>query len=314
MKTNNSFLCGAALFLGAALFNQSIQAQLVLSGANYNQNFNAIGDGVPAGWSLRTDATATTLGTITTNYIASGKTWGDTGGEFGNCASTVANSGTTFAGDESAAIQADCTNRALAVRQTGSFGDSGAAFVLNLASTLGMTNFQMDIDFLMLSVQSRSTVWTVDYAIGDNPTQFTPLATFDDPGVFGSTHTSLSFGTALDGKDANVWLRIVALSPTTGSGSRDTFGIDNVSLSWEGNAVSIIVPSIGGITLASANVQIDFTGDPNDSPSSFTLQCASRLSDTFVDTDATITQIEPGNFHAECAMNESQQFYRIKRP
>lgn len=314
MKTKSSFLCSAALFLGAALFNQSVHAQLTLSGTQYTQNFDAISNGLPDGWSLRIDATATALGTLTTDYSASGKTWGDSGGEFGNCASTVANSGTNFTGDESTTIQAGCTNRALAVRQTGSFGDPGAAFVLNLAHTRGMTNFQMGLDFLILSAQSRSTIWTVDYAVGDNPEQFTPLATFADPGAFGATHTDLSFDTALDDQDANIWIRIVALSATTGSSSRDTFGIDNFSLSWEGSVISPTAPSICRIQLMNGNAQIDFTGDIGDSPSSFTLQCASQISDTFADTDATITQISPGNFHAECAMSESQQFYRIKRP
>jgi hypothetical protein len=314
MKTNVSFLCGAALFLGAALFCQSVQAQLTLSGTDYTQNFDALSNGLPNGWSLRIDATATTLGTIMTDYIASGKTWGDTGGEFGNCASTVANSGTNFTGNESSTIQNGCTNRALAIRQTGSFGDPGAAFVLNLANTRGMTNFQLGLDFLILSVQPRSTIWTVDYAIGDNPDQFTPLTTFDDPGAFGATHTDLSFGTALDDQDDNIWIRIVALSATTGSSSRDTFGIDNLSLSWEGNNVSPVTPSISRIELINGNAQIDFTADTGDSPSSFTLQCATQMSDTFADTDATITQTSPGNFHAECAMGESQQFYRIKRP
>ncbi len=35
MKKHVSYLCGAALFLGAALFNQSVQAQLTLTGTNY---------------------------------------------------------------------------------------------------------------------------------------------------------------------------------------------------------------------------------------------------------------------------------------
>ena len=97
MNKNVSYLCGAALFLGAALFNQSVQAQLNLTGDKYTQDFNAISNGIPIGWSIRTNATAATLGGVTTNYSAA-KTWGDTGGEFGNCASTVANSGTNFYG------------------------------------------------------------------------------------------------------------------------------------------------------------------------------------------------------------------------
>lgn len=314
MKTKNSFLCGAALFLGAALLNQSAQAQLTLSGVNYTQNFNAISNGLPTGWSLRTNATATTLGTITTNYNAKGKTWGDSGGEFGNCASTVANSGTNFTGGESSTIQGNCTNRALAIRQTASFGDPGAAFVLQIANTIGLSNLTFSVDLDMLRVNPYSTTWTIQYAVGNSPSSFTTLGEYPDPGVFGAMTQTYNLGADADNSSANVWIRIAALSAATGSGSRDTFGIDNSSLSWEGNGVSIIAPSISGITLNGGNVQIDFTGDPGDSPSSFILQCAGQLSDAFGDTDAAITQTGPGNFHAECAMNESQQFYRIKRP
>src|SRR5579862_3533604 len=126
MKIHVSYLCGAALFLGAALLNQTVQAQLTLTGTNYLQDFNAISNGIPIGWSIRINATTNSLGTTTNNYNAAGKTWGDIGGEFGNCASTVANSGTNFLGSESTTVQGNCTNRALAIRQTGSFGDPGA--------------------------------------------------------------------------------------------------------------------------------------------------------------------------------------------
>ena len=300
------------IFICATLFCPSAGAQLTLNGGSYNQDFNAISNGLPVGWSVRTNATATTLGTIATNFNADG-TWAASAGEFRNCASTVANSGTNFTGIESTTIQGNCTNRALAIRQGASFGDPGAAFVLNITNTHGMTNFQLSLDFLMLNVQLRSTVWTVDYGIGANPTSFTPLTTFVDPGIFGATHADLSFGSALDGKDTNVWIRIIALSPTTGSNSRDTFGIDNFSLSWTTNGVLITRPSITSLILTNGNVQIDFTGDTGDSPSTFGLQCIGRCSDVFGDTGAIITQTSPGHFRAVSAMNGSQQFYRVKR-
>jgi hypothetical protein len=52
--------------------------------------------------------------------------------------------------------------------------------------------------------------------------------------VFGSTtftanSTDLS---GIDNQSGAVWLRIVALAPTIGSDNRDTFGIDNFSLSY----------------------------------------------------------------------------------
>ncbi len=314
MKLTNSLLCGAALFLGAAWSCQSVHAQLSLGGSNYFQDFNVISNGLPEGWSLRIDATATTLGTIVTDYNPDGKTWGDTGGEFGNCASTVANSGTNFIGGESTTVQGNCTNRALAIRQTGSFGDPGASFVLQIANTLGLSNLTFSVDLNMLRVNPYSTTWTIQYAIGDTPSSFATLGEYLDPGTFGATTQNYNLGQGANNSSENVWIRIAALSSAVGSGSRDTFGIDNFSLSWEGNSASVMMPSILGIVLVDGNAQIDFTGDPGDGPSSFTLQCAGQPSDAFSDTDATITQTSPGNFHAECAVNESQQFYRIKRP
>jgi hypothetical protein len=90
-------------------------------------------------------------------------------------------------------------------------------------------------------------------------------------------------------------------------------GIDNFSLSWTPNSTSSNPFCITGIILTNSNVQIDFTGNSNDSVSSFTLQSACRISDACADTNATITQISPGIFRARCALNGSQQFYRIRR-
>ncbi|HXR49332.1 MAG TPA: hypothetical protein VN784_18000 [Candidatus Limnocylindrales bacterium] len=312
MNKNVSYLCGAALFLGAALFNQSVQAQLNLTGDKYTQDFNAISNGIPIGWSIRTNATAATLGGVTTNYSAA-KTWGDTGGEFGNCASTVANSGTNFLGTESTILQGNCTNRALAIRQTGSFGDPGAAFVLQIANTIGLSNLTFSVDLDMLKTNSNSTTWTIQYAVGNSPSSFTTLGDYSDPGIFGTTTRTYNLGANASGSSSNVWIRIVALSPATGGGTRDTFGIDNFSLSWTTIGVLITRPSITGLTLTNGNVQIDFTGDTGDSPSAFGLQCVGRCSDIFGDTGATITQTSPGHFRAVSAMNGSQQFYRVKR-
>ncbi len=314
MKTRNSFICGVTLFLGAALFSQSVQGQLTLSGTNYIQNFNAISNGLPVGWSVRINATTNSLGTITTNYSAGGKTWADTGGEFGNCASTVANSGTNFNGSESTTIQGSCTNRALAIRQTGTFGDPGAAFVLQIANTVGLSNLTFSVDLCMLRTNGYVTVWTIQYAVGNPPVSFTSLGTYTDASVFGPTTQTYSLGTDANGSSSNVWIRIAALSAAAGSGSRATFGLDNFSISWTTNGVLVTQPSITRMILTNGTVQIDFTGDTGDGPSAFALQCVSRCSDTFGETGATITKTSPGHFRAVYPMNGSQQFYRIKRP
>src|SRR5262249_39187372 len=144
-----------------------------------------------------------------------------------------------FTGSETLAIQNAATNRAVGVRQSGAFGDPGAAFVLQLTNTAGLSNLQFTLDFQMLSVQPRSTTWSVDYGLGATPSTFTTVGiTFTDPGVFGNTNLAFNFGTALDNQNQNVWIRVVALSASTGSGSRDTFGIDNFKLSWSGTPVT----------------------------------------------------------------------------
>src|SRR5208337_2369594 len=98
----------------------------------------------------------------------------------------------------------------------------------------------------------------------DNPAQFTPLATYTDPGVFGPTHVNLSLGTALDGKGSNVWIRVVALNAST------------------------------GMTIVVGNVQIDFNGAASDTTSSFSLVGATQVDGGFADTGAVITQMGTG--------------------
>jgi len=306
MNTQKLIALGVAAFLATVT-----DAQLTLTGTNYLQNFDGLDSGLPAGWSVKTNATATGIGTLI-DASSSRTHWSSTSGQFANYPSTASNSGTNFLGNESTAIQDACTNRALGTRQTSAFGDPGAAFVLNITNTTGMANFQLGLDFLMLSVQSRSTIWTLDYAFGDNPAQFTPLATYTDPGVFGPTHVNLSLGTALDGKGSNVWIRVVALNASTGSGNRDTFALDNFSLSWTTSDVSGGLPSITGMTIVVGNVQIDFNGAASDTTSSFSLVGATQVDGGFADTGAVITQMGTGQFRAVCPLNGSQQFYRVK--
>ena len=82
----------------------------------------------------------------------------------------------------------------------------------------------------MLSVQTRSTVWSLQYAVGATPSSWTTIGTYSDPGAFGSSLVTASgFGPALDNQ-ANAWLRIVALAGSSGSGSRDTFGIHDFTI------------------------------------------------------------------------------------
>jgi len=313
MKKSASWLYLAPLFLGMILFLEPARAQLVLNGTNYAQNFDAISNGLPTGWSVRLNATTNNLGTNVDFPIAT-KTWADSKGEFGNCASTLSNSGTNFNGTESTSIQGGCTNRALALRQTSAFGDPGAAFVLQMANTAGLSNLTFSVDFCLLKTNGYTTIWTIQYAIGNAPVSFTTLGTYTNATVFGATTQTYTLATNANNLSSNVWIRIAALSPATGSGSRATLGIDNFSLSWKTNGAPVAQPAITGIILTNGSVQIDFTGDAADGPSSFVLQCAGQCPGAYGDASATITQIRPGTFRATCAMNGRQQLYRIKRP
>lgn len=215
-------------------------AQVVLTGTNYAQHFDSVGAGLQAGWSVRTGASASSLGVVA-SFTGATKTWADTGGNFGNSAS-VTGYGTNFIGAETTATQNAGTNRCLSVRQTGSFGDPGAAFVLQIADTIGITNLILGLDLNMLGVQTRSTTWTVDYAVGNSPNSFTVLATFTDPGAFGATTlANLSLNADADDQAQNVWIRVVALTVASGTGTRDTFGIDNISLTFSN--VNAAVPA-----------------------------------------------------------------------
>jgi hypothetical protein len=312
MNTNTTYVCCAVLFLSVAMFNQSVQAQLTLSGTNYIQDFNAISNGLPAGWSVRLNAITNGLGT-NASFPTAPKTWSSTSGEFGNCASTAANSGTNFTGDESTTIQGNCINRALAIRQTGTFGDPGAAFTLQITDTVGFSNLTFSVNLCVLSTSGRTNVWTIQYATGNSPTNFTTLGSYTNATNFGATTETYSLGPDASGSSSNVWIRIAALSGTTGSGSRVTFALDTFSLSWTTNAAFVTQPTIAGIILINGNVQIDFTGNIGDNPSAFKLQCIGRCSDIFSDTGATITQTSPGHFRAVYPMNGAQQYYRIKR-
>jgi hypothetical protein len=104
------------------------------------------------------------------------------------------------------------------------------------------------------------------------------------------------------------------LSASSGSGSRDTFGIDNFSLSWTSGSSAAVTPAITTIVVNAGNVQIDFTGGTDDAPPSFLLLSSAQTGGNYADTGAIITSPSSGLFRAACAVNGPQQLYRIERP
>jgi hypothetical protein len=212
-----------------ASFAIAILATTIARSDTYTQNFDSIGSGLPTGWFVSTDASATNIGTPAAAFASAATSWGDASAQFRNLASATAGSAATVA------QQAAATDRALGLRQGASFGDPGAAFGFNF-STSGVTVSSISIDLMMLSVQTRATTFSLQYGVGTNPSTFTTLGTYPDPGAFGTTaftFTTTNFGSDLNNQ-SSVFFRVVALTASSGSGSRDTIGIDNFNLTSSG--------------------------------------------------------------------------------
>ncbi len=204
-------------------------------------DFDALASGLPAGIYVKQDANSNQLGNEATVYggsFANPTAWNQTSLGFKNFASA-----TGLASNANLSTQNASSNRALGVRQTGTFsagGDPGAAFAFQLANTTGKSNLKME--FLLQSLDgvsaiARTTTWKVDYGIGDDPGSFTQVATVPATltttyGSFSSTAVSVDFGAALNNINQKVWIRIVALTPTTGGGNRPSTGIDDVKFIW----------------------------------------------------------------------------------
>jgi Immunoglobulin domain len=226
----------------AAVSLQQASAQpITLTTSPYTNTFDTLqaDQGPPVGWFTYTAATATAPGNLATwasvNYSASSNTWRTTSGRFANQASTFSYvGGTNFLGTETNAIQQAEPNRCLADRQV-SATDVGVAFVFKIVDTLNRKDFVMTLDSLNLDPTStRTATWTVDYGFGSVPTLFVPVTNFANAaGTFSTTHRTFNFpnGT-IDNNAGPVWIRIAVLSPTSGSGNRQTSGIDNVGLTW----------------------------------------------------------------------------------
>lgn len=199
-------------------------------------NFDNIGTALPTGVSVVTGASATSAGNAG-SYTSTATTslWNKTSSGFKNFASAT---GLNMGSDSAAQVNA--TNRALGVRQTSATGfDPGAAFVFQLTNTTGKSNLKMDFLLQSLdtsSIVTRTTTWSVDYAIGDAPTSFTPVTATGTMTtgnkVFSNNPISVTFPAALNNQSQKVWIRIVALTPTSGSNNRPSTAIDDVKFTW----------------------------------------------------------------------------------
>lgn len=213
---------------------------LPLTNSPYVQNFDGIATGLPQGISVKIGASSSSLGTADMPFypatgLGSPTAWNQTSAGLKNFAS---HTGMTSTSD--AAVQGAHSNRALGIRQTSATGyDPGASYVLLLNNTTGKTNFQLT--FLLQSLDytpgGRTTAWSVEYGVGDAPTSFTtvtssPATLSTNLGTFSSTPVTVNFGSSLNNISQKVWIRVVTLAATTGSGNRPSTAIDDLQLSW----------------------------------------------------------------------------------
>ncbi|CAN5498115.1 hypothetical protein BH10BAC3_BH10BAC3_01940 [soil metagenome] len=195
-------------------------------------NFDGIAAPLPTGIFAVTGANATSLGIEFAYTSGQNYHWGSVApGPKSYASATGLNSATD------SATQSITTNRAFGFRQTSSAGDPGAAFVFEFENTTGKTNFTMDFLLQSLDVVSpRIVTWAVDYGFGSSPVSFIPataVGTLTTGGTtFSSNSITVNFGTVLNDKAGKVWVRVVALTGSTGSGNRPTSAIDNVKFTW----------------------------------------------------------------------------------
>jgi hypothetical protein len=203
-------------------------------------NFDNLASGLPTGVYVKQEATALDLGNegqVYQNVFSNQTAWNQTSLGFKNFASA-----TGLASNSNTATQNASTNRALGFRQTGTIptgGDPGAAFAFQLANTTGKSNLQLEFKLQSLDATAagRTTTWRVDYGIGLSPAAFSTVVTAPASlttayGTFANTTVNVNFGAALNNISQPVWIRIVALTNTTGGGNRASTGIDDVKFTW----------------------------------------------------------------------------------
>jgi hypothetical protein len=205
----------------------------------FNINFDNIAtSSLPTGVYVKQDATNLDLGnegTVFNGNFTTPTAWSQTSLGFKNFASATGLTSAATSTQQNASL-----NRALGFRQTsaaGSGGDPGAAFAFQLANTTGKTNLQLQFNLQSLDITSgRTAIWKVDYGVGLSPSAFSPVATIPatltTSGTFANTLVTVNFGTALNNISQPIWIRIVTLSATTGSGNRPSTAIDDVKFSW----------------------------------------------------------------------------------
>jgi trimeric autotransporter adhesin len=218
----------ASLALIASLASLNVFAQLTLTGTSYTQNFDAIGSGLPTGWTVSTSATASTLGT-TASFVTTQATWASTTDAFRNVASS------NIAFSSSTTNQGLDTNRALGWRPISAATRDGA-ITLMLTNTTGFTNFSLGFDLFTTNDVSGAQTYVFEYRVGSSGS-FTQLgSTYTTSGSGATDFGSVSYSfissdfAGLNNQSSEVYFRVRGTG--SGSGNLDTIAIDNFSLTY----------------------------------------------------------------------------------
>ncbi|TPG66578.1 T9SS-dependent choice-of-anchor J family protein [Hymenobacter nivis] len=257
------------------------QAQATLGTSPYVETFDNLASGLPAGFVVYTAASSGALGTAAALAPAPAL-WNATNAGFKNFASATGMLATATAAEQTAA-----PNRALGVRQTGTAGyDPGAAFVFQAANTAGKTDLSLTFRLQSLdnATAPRTTSWQVDYAVGAAPTAFMPVGTGVATGanLFTSNAVTVSFGSTLDDVAGPVWIRVIALTASTGSGNRPSTAIDDFTLRWASNPSAPVLTATPAV-LAFGNQPLNLSS----AAQTYTLSAANLTA------GATLTTAEP---------------------
>lgn len=291
MRKNLLLFFLQVLVICSGAFN-TVNAQTIdLTTSPYVQNFNSIGSGLPNGVTIRTGATAANLGTAATLTTAA-TAWNSTSGAFKNFASATGLTETSSSTDQSSS-----TNRALGVRATGSFGDPNAAFVFQLTNTVGKNAFALNFKLQSLDVNNGRTItWRVDYGIGASPTSYiVPTTTgnlITTGSAFSNNTINVDFEDNLDDINDVVTVRIVAITASTGSGSRPSVGVDDWELTWTEATAPQLTPTPATLDLGVTDI------NTTSAPLSFSLAGANLTNDVSLSVAApfSISLTENGTY------------------
>lgn len=217
------------LFIGAVLAATAgpTQAQVVLAGTSYTQNFDSIGSGLPTGWSVTTDSSISTLGTTET-FTTDPVSWASTAssGIFRNSSSSNITFTTTGATQEANSDRAIGWRPSTAAQRDG-------AITVQISNTVGFENFSLGVSVFTGNDVTAASDYALEFRVGESG-NFTQIgSTYSTGTPYSQTTFSISSVTlsALNNQSEAVYFRLRGTTPT-GTGSLDTVGFDNFNLTF----------------------------------------------------------------------------------